>query len=1528
MTTAPDTSPPLPQRYRGYRITQRLGQGAMGAVYLAVDEALQREVALKVAHGGARRAELLSKLRHEADVLGRIEHPGVVRLLDLFEDGDDAVVVMERVVGTDILTWSRGRGTREVLAMLARACDAVSAVHAVGFVHLDLKPTNIMVAGDAVKLLDFGTAWRLGDDPSTVPMGTPAYMATEHARLKVDHTGRIDARADLYALGVTLFTLCSGGALPFSAPEEALLPMVMAFPPTDPRVYNPSLPPALVGLLMRLLAKTPPVRPNDASALRDALTTLVASIDDGPLTPEEAANGDIYDAPSPRRVAELLEGRFHVIRNAGSGAFASVYEALETASGRRWALKVLSTGESGTLEHRRFEREALALARLRHPNIAGYGEHFSIDGVGFLTMEYVEGTDLSAFRGAEVNQVLWLGVQLSRGLRAAHEADVIHRDLKPANVRVTADGIVKIVDFGLSRLMDARSALTLTGYDMAGTLGYCAPELINTTPNPRFDLFSMGVLLYELLSGHLPYAQGLEYINQYLRGEEPQALPLSRGIPAEVRKLVEGLIQFDPSVRTPDSAAALDLRLTEMLEDLGEPAPASLTSVETDTAVPTRPLESGETRRPGYLFLESGEKPVVANRHGALDSGEQRRAPIRTLDSGEHATVMALESGERASAEAMIPRGRRGLVRFFGRSDEVDLMLDIVHAAGGRGRALVISGPAGIGRTRLLKSVGRLAEASGRVRWVPVAVPAATGSARGAATQLERLIEKSARGSGAETTEALLGRIGGSATVVLAFDDAHHLTPPAVARLERLLAALSDTPMIVIASFRCDAGTDARAASDFATRLGAHILELRGLDLEAMMKLARDRVGLPISERYADSLHRQTEGNPGHFLAALSRAPLEVSATTDEVKADPILRQAHEMLDGIEPTCRRAVHRLTLVETAFGRELACATLGGDVDDTDGVPAIVRLLDDLVERGVLTHDETALTYAFQSPIMRVAVARATRVAEDAADVKRAHAAIAAWYEHHQRPAEAVDHHEKAAQTDAAMHCLAQVGGCESLPMQQRIDALERLTALLEADPATPRRQLARTVIDRGALVRGGSAAAGMALLERGFALAELSRDPVTRALARCELAKGLQHSDWAVAQALVDEALDLLPAPDSDDAHWHRAYALSLRGHMRMRQAQQSDERAARTREEGEAAWREAEHHLCAMRERRDTRLRSMLAAARGTQRYREQRLDDAHEQFTLSTALAEEGGHAQLMSLASGNLFLLMSEGVGAVDDAHALFRRARAQLEKVRDQSALAILYRNYAVTLVERTSDWKDVPSLYETAMQLSRALSRPSEVRLDLLNLSEVKLLQGACEDVSTLLENVGQIERDLPHLEAPHLRLFRWGTWHLRRSEPDVEAACEALREALALSDATGHQVERAGLEATYALALSRRKGGLDAESESLLRHALSRAGDRQGNVRARVHRLWGECLVQPTLPPTPMGDAHRASAIAHFEEALDLSLRERFAIEEACARSFLGRLLDADASLEHLRRARELKARLGAVWLPGERLDPA
>jgi len=213
---------------------------------------------------------------------------------------------------------------------------------------------------------------------------------------------------------------------------------------------------------------------------------------------------------------------YRVIEKIGAGGMGEVYRAHDERLERDVALKVLPAGTlSDESARQRFRKEALALSKLNHPNIATVFDFDTQDGVDFLVMELVEGvtlTDKLTAGALPEKEVARIGTQLAEGLAAAHDQRVVHRDLKPGNLRVTPDGRLKILDFGLAKFVRPVGRITTTEGTtesapteaMAGTLPYMAPEqLRGETVDARSDLWASGVVLYEMATGRRPFEHKL-----------------------------------------------------------------------------------------------------------------------------------------------------------------------------------------------------------------------------------------------------------------------------------------------------------------------------------------------------------------------------------------------------------------------------------------------------------------------------------------------------------------------------------------------------------------------------------------------------------------------------------------------------------------------------------------------------------------------------------------------------------------------------------------------------------------------------------------------------------------------------------------------------------------------------------------------------------------------------------------------------------------------------------------------------------
>jgi len=248
-------------------------------------------------------------------------------------------------------------------------------------------------------------------------------------------------------------------------------------------------------------------------------------------------------------------GHYRILDKLGAGGMGEVYRAHDERLDRDVAIKVLPTGLlADESARKRFKKEALALAKLNHPNIGTLHDFDTADGTDFLVMEYIPGITLSDKLSAgplPEKEVLKLGMQLAEGLAAAHEQNVVHRDLKPGNLRLLPDGRLKILDFGLAKLVQPVGDEVVTAsltekHAMAGTLPYMAPEQLRGEPaDARSDIWALGVVLYEMAAGTRPFQgqTGFE-LSSAIMNQAPPALPSQ--VPRQLRAVIERCLEKEP----------------------------------------------------------------------------------------------------------------------------------------------------------------------------------------------------------------------------------------------------------------------------------------------------------------------------------------------------------------------------------------------------------------------------------------------------------------------------------------------------------------------------------------------------------------------------------------------------------------------------------------------------------------------------------------------------------------------------------------------------------------------------------------------------------------------------------------------------------------------------------------------------------------------------------------------------------------------------------------------------------------------
>ncbi|MBO1330972.1 serine/threonine-protein kinase [Streptomyces sp. VRA16 Mangrove soil] len=382
-------------------------------------------------------------------------------------------------------------------------------------------------------------------------------------------------------------------------------------------------------------------------------------------------------------------GRYDLVRELGRGGMGVVWEAYDRAERRRLALKLLASRRPGvertTLE-RRFLREARLTSRLNHPGIPTVHDHGSHEGELFLAMDLVPGHSLDAVLKHEGPLAIEDAAAVARSaaevLAYAHGQGIVHRDLKPSNVMVTPAKHVKLLDFGVAAAMEPQpgeTRFTASNGIPPGTVIYMAPEHAVGEAVPASDLYSLGCVLYELLSGDPPFTEGGHFFlyHQHANAPVPPLAGRREGIPAGLRGLVEALLEKKPENR-PASAAEVAVYLTEWASRPSPPSgPAHPRLAEIDSlrrgGSPARALDEyealaadGRTRHVDVLAARAGAALCwgdLGRTRQALDElrsvlAEQRSAlgPRDTaiLDTRYEIAVLLARTGERrAAAEAL-----------------------------------------------------------------------------------------------------------------------------------------------------------------------------------------------------------------------------------------------------------------------------------------------------------------------------------------------------------------------------------------------------------------------------------------------------------------------------------------------------------------------------------------------------------------------------------------------------------------------------------------------------------------------------------------------------------------------------------------------------------------------------------------------------------------------------------------------------------------------------------------------------------
>ncbi len=532
-----------------------LGQGVLGSLHEGLVCSSRQPVRITMLRQEfSGDPEFCRRFHREIARATRVVHPNVVRTYGSGVWKGRLFYATESIEGKELAGPRHGEDRlppEEILKIAEGSARGLLAAekHKIGPLHL--RKGGIFVTREGtVKLAEFGLSRILDkeEDYQRVFQAFP-YLSPERTRGQ-----KADVRSDIFALGVILYELATGRP-PFEGHESktSYLYQLLNVVPVPPREVKASVPRELERVILRCLAKDPGSRYQTAAAFLEELLAVRRTLDreSSAADPAEDDSGDF----------EIDEDQI-----IGEGGMGTLFRGRQRSLDRAVAIKVIRDLLTANVDFRkRFRREAELLAQVRDGNVVQIFGAGSWKGRLFYAMELVEGKDLRV-RVAQgppltIEEILHIGQGVGKALRAAWSHKIVHRDIKPSNILLARDGTIKVTDFGLA------TSLRLRGPDsqfIVGTAGYLSPEQgTGEDVDIRSDIYSLGIVLFELASGALPFSS--DGTPSSIMRKHALVPPPSLSGTGKVPPAVEAIIQRCLAKRPADRFQTPDELLTEIL---------------------------------------------------------------------------------------------------------------------------------------------------------------------------------------------------------------------------------------------------------------------------------------------------------------------------------------------------------------------------------------------------------------------------------------------------------------------------------------------------------------------------------------------------------------------------------------------------------------------------------------------------------------------------------------------------------------------------------------------------------------------------------------------------------------------------------------------------------------------------------------------------------------------------------------------------------------------------------------------------
>ena len=533
----------------GYRLLKDFGRDAYGDVFLAENPG-GRHVVIRAMHEelAADRCKLMD-FYHQAKLAMSVEHPRIVQVLEVAQAQGRHFVATE-FLGLPSLKYLVNNGSPEgtrfeekeavrIVYQLAKILEDLHEHRPRPVVHRGLAPANILLDKDGNPILS-GLQWGSSiENPLPYPaQGMTAELFQYLAPEQIAERYHADPRADVYSLGAVLYTLVTG-KIPFKGRDaQETLKKKKRHEFVSPETIVPGLSRSVVQIIRECLRADPDRRPQSMRRLRDFLDC-----------------------------GDRVIGGYRLKSYLGSGNTGDVYHAI-SARGQNVAIKLVSPKIAKDEKRlQRFYRGAKVSIQVSHPHLLEGLEVNRDGGQHFLATELVSGENLMWLvqkHGAlPEHHVLRIGIQVASALQHIHELNLVHRDVKPSNILIQPNGHVKLADLGFAKFMEPEETLddvTRAGRPL-GTCQYIPPEQVSSAKDVdyRGDLYSLGVTLFVLLTGKIPFKSGttLEMLMDKAINRFPSVRQVNPQVSDATSRLIQWMMQADPANRPPSAESVL-----------------------------------------------------------------------------------------------------------------------------------------------------------------------------------------------------------------------------------------------------------------------------------------------------------------------------------------------------------------------------------------------------------------------------------------------------------------------------------------------------------------------------------------------------------------------------------------------------------------------------------------------------------------------------------------------------------------------------------------------------------------------------------------------------------------------------------------------------------------------------------------------------------------------------------------------------------------------------------------------------------